>query len=48
VLWDRARNLGEAGKADEARKLYRRLADGPWEARFQWLQRQARTQLGDR
>src|SRR5262249_34096705 len=42
ILWDRAQNLRQAGKMTEAAKLIRELADGKWDARFQWLQTQAR------
>jgi hypothetical protein len=35
-------NLRQAGKRVEARKLFRRLADGTWQPRFAWLQTQAR------
>ena len=42
LLWDRAVNLRQAGKRVEARKLFRRLADGTWQPRFAWLQTQAR------
>jgi tetratricopeptide (TPR) repeat protein len=42
LLWDRAQNLRQVGKRVEARKLFRRLADGTWQPRFAWLQAQAR------
>jgi tetratricopeptide (TPR) repeat protein len=45
VLWDRAQNLQQAGKQAEAQKVYRRLADGQWQPRFNGLQAQARWQL---
>jgi hypothetical protein len=45
LLWDRAQNLTQAGRVDEAQKVYRRLAEGPWQPRFAWLQSQARWQL---
>jgi hypothetical protein len=48
VLWERAQNLAQAGQADEAQKLYRRLAEGPWQPRFQGLQNQARWHLEKR
>jgi len=44
-LWDRARNLRQAGRLEEARKLLRQLVDGSWQPRFRSLQRQARWQL---
>jgi Tfp pilus assembly protein PilF len=45
LLWDRAQNLRQAGKAVEAQKLYRQLAEGQWQPRFTWVQAQARRQL---
>ncbi len=48
ILWDRARNLAQAGNADEADKLYRRLAKGSWQPRFGALRDQARRQLENR
>jgi hypothetical protein len=48
LLWDRAQNLGQAGRAAEARSLYRRLAEGTWQPRFNWVQTQARWQLEKR
>jgi hypothetical protein len=48
ILWDRARNLSQAGQTNEAEKLYRRLAEGSWQPRFQGLRDQARWQLEKR
>jgi Tfp pilus assembly protein PilF len=48
LLWDRAQNLAQAGQVEEARKLYRRLAEGSWQPRFSGLQSQARWQLDKR
>jgi ferric-dicitrate binding protein FerR (iron transport regulator) len=42
ILYDRAMNLKLAGKSAEARQLFRRLADGPWQPRFSQLQEEAR------
>jgi predicted Zn-dependent protease len=42
ILWDRARNLQQAGKNDESRKLVRQIADGQWQPRFASIQAQAR------
>jgi Tfp pilus assembly protein PilF len=42
ILWDRAQNLRDAGKLAQAREVYRQLADGRWQDRFQHLQGQAR------
>jgi tetratricopeptide (TPR) repeat protein len=47
LLWDRAMNLRQAGKHVEARKLFRRLADGTWQPRFAWLQTQARAYVDE-
>jgi ferric-dicitrate binding protein FerR (iron transport regulator) len=48
TLWERAENLQRVGQADEARRLYRRLAAGPWSPRFAGLQAQARWKLEGR
>jgi tetratricopeptide (TPR) repeat protein len=45
ILWDRALLLQQTGRSQEAQKLYRQLAEGQWQPRFQWLQNQARQQL---
>jgi Tfp pilus assembly protein PilF len=45
LLWDRAQNLRESGQEVEAKKLFRQLAEGAWQPRFQGLQREARWQL---
>src|SRR5438105_3640864 len=45
ILWSRAQNLQQMGKLVEARALYRQLADGTWQPRFQGLQQQARWYL---
>jgi tetratricopeptide (TPR) repeat protein len=45
ILWDRARNLRQAGKTIDAQKIYRQLADGKWSPQFQWVQAQARRQV---
>src|SRR5262249_26481155 len=37
LLWDRARNLEQAGKAAAARELYQKLAEGSWQPRFRAL-----------
>ena len=48
VLWDRAENLKQGGQAARARELYRRLAEGSWQPRFDWVRTQARWQLDGR
>ena len=48
ILWDRAQNLQQAGRFDAARAVYRQLADGNWQPRFQWMAQQARWQLNNR
>jgi tetratricopeptide (TPR) repeat protein len=47
ILWDRAQNLKQAGKLVDAQKLFRQLAEGQWQPRFNWLQTQARWELKD-
>jgi ferric-dicitrate binding protein FerR (iron transport regulator)/tetratricopeptide (TPR) repeat protein len=44
ILWDRAVNLQQAGQHLEAKKLFRQLADGQWQPRFNWIQIEARRQ----
>src|SRR5262249_24473476 len=41
----RGQNLRQGGKEAEAQKLFRQLADGTWQPRFQGLQREAKWQL---
>ncbi|HKI38357.1 MAG TPA: VIT domain-containing protein [Gemmataceae bacterium] len=48
ILWDRAQNLCQAGKTTEAQKLYRQLAEGDWQPRFNWVRTQAKWQLEKR
>ncbi|MBV9124538.1 MAG: hypothetical protein JO112_14365 [Planctomycetes bacterium] len=48
ILWDEAQNLQQAGQAEAAQQVYRRLAEGHWQPRFNTLQAQARWQLGVR
>jgi Tfp pilus assembly protein PilF len=48
ILWDRAQNLRQAGKTTEAQKLYRQLAEGDWQPRFNWVRTQAKWQLEKR
>jgi predicted Zn-dependent protease len=48
VLWDRAQNLHQAGKRVEAQTLYRQLAEGEWQPRFNWLKVQARVYINER
>jgi hypothetical protein len=45
LLWERAQNLRQAGKQTEAQKLYRQLAEGDWQPRFNWVRSQAKWQL---
>jgi hypothetical protein len=47
ILWDRAQNLKRLGKTVEARTLFRQIADGTWQPRFQGLQTQARLETGE-
>ncbi len=48
ILWDRARNLRQAGRLSDAQALLRQLADGDWQPRFNGLRDQARWQLEGR
>jgi predicted Zn-dependent protease len=45
ALWERALNLEQAGKQTDARRLFRRLADGKWREEFQQIQNDARQKL---
>jgi tetratricopeptide (TPR) repeat protein len=45
ILWDRAQNLRQAGKQVESARLFRQIAEGRWQPRFQGVQTQARLQL---
>jgi tetratricopeptide (TPR) repeat protein len=45
ILWDRAANLVQAGREAKAREIYRMLADGQWQERFQWIQNEAKRKL---
>jgi ferric-dicitrate binding protein FerR (iron transport regulator) len=42
ILWDRAQNLKQMGKQQDAHQLVTRIAAGTWQPRFQGLQAQAR------
>ena len=42
ILWDRAQLLQQSQRIEEARQLYRQIADGQWQPRFNWIQSQAR------
>jgi Tfp pilus assembly protein PilF len=48
LLWERAQNLRQAGKTVAAEKLFRQVAEGKWQPRFQWIQTQARWQVQNR
>jgi ferric-dicitrate binding protein FerR (iron transport regulator) len=48
ILWDRADNLRQTGKTEEARRLMRQIADTNWQPRFQSIRAQARWQLEGR
>jgi tetratricopeptide (TPR) repeat protein len=45
ILWQRAQNLLQMGRVEEARALWRQIADGGWQERFQSLVPQARWHL---
>jgi thioredoxin-like negative regulator of GroEL len=42
ILWKRAQNAVRLGQPDRARQLYRQIADGAWQDRFQATVEQAR------
>jgi ferric-dicitrate binding protein FerR (iron transport regulator)/tetratricopeptide (TPR) repeat protein len=44
LLWDRAQNLRQAGRNEEAKKLLRQIADGDWKSDFLWMKSQTRRQ----
>ncbi len=45
ILWDRAQNLLQLGRVNQARDLWRQIAEGTWQPRFQTLVPQARWHL---
>jgi predicted Zn-dependent protease len=45
LLWERAQTLRQAGRADEARGVLRRLAQGAWPERYRGVQDRARWDL---
>jgi cytochrome c-type biogenesis protein CcmH/NrfG len=45
ILWDRAQLLAQSNRGEEARKLYRQIADGQWQPRFRSVQEQAKRLL---
>lgn len=48
VLWDRAQNLLQVGRQEEARGVLRQLANGEWQPRFAGVQERARSYVGGR
>lgn len=48
VLWDRAQTLQQNGRHAQARDLYRQIAQGNWQPRFQSLKQQAQWFLTNR
>lgn len=42
ILWDRAMVLQQSNRFAEAREVFKQIADGQWQPRFQWVQRQAK------
>ena len=48
ILWERAQNLRQSGKLTEAQRLYRQLAEGDWQPRFNSLKSQAKWQVEKR
>ena len=47
VLWDRAQMLQRHGRSQDARAVYRKLAEGTWQPRFQGLAQQAKAYLNN-
>jgi ferric-dicitrate binding protein FerR (iron transport regulator)/tetratricopeptide (TPR) repeat protein len=45
ILWDQAAALHRAGRTRQAVQVYRRLAEGSWEPRFQWMRIEARRRV---
>jgi tetratricopeptide (TPR) repeat protein len=45
VLWERAQTLRQAGKAEEARTVLRRLVEGDWPESYRGIQDRARREL---
>jgi anti-sigma factor RsiW len=48
ILLEHAQMLQQAGRVADAQRLYRQIAEGKWQPRFQWIQQQARWQQGMR
>ena len=46
ILWDHAQLLQQMGQGEAARGLYRQIAQGHWQPRFEWLQAQAKRYVG--
>jgi tetratricopeptide (TPR) repeat protein len=46
ILWDWAQMLQQAGKTVQAREVYRKIADGDWQPKFNYLKEQAKRQTG--
>jgi hypothetical protein len=47
-LWERAQNLREQGRGPEAQQVFRQIAEGSWQPRFQPTQARARALLTTR
>ena len=45
ILWDHAQALHQYGRFAQAQQLYRQLAEGDWQPRFQNLREQARLKI---
>jgi tetratricopeptide (TPR) repeat protein len=41
ILWDRATLLQQRGRNEEARRIFRQIANGTWQPRFAWIQQEA-------
>ena len=47
-IYDHQSNLAQAGRTEDARAVYRALADGQWQDRFQWMKTEAKQRLQNR
>ena len=45
ILFERANNLKNLGRTEQANQLYRQIAVGTWQPRFAGFQRQAKGRL---
>ena len=48
ILWDRAQLLQQVGRYDDARALYKQIADGKWSRQYNGVQSRAKQYVGQR